>query len=49
MIGADGIGPQRSRAAMAAVGLALLLLTGACASPFERPAPSTTSLCARGR
>jgi hypothetical protein len=24
---------------MAAVGLALLLLTGACASPFERPAP----------
>ncbi len=39
MIGADGIGPQRSRAAMAAVGLALLLLTGACASPFERPAP----------
>ena len=39
MIGADGIGPQRSRAAMAAVGLTLLLLTGACASPFERPAP----------
>ena len=39
MISADGIGPQRSRAAMAAVGLTLLLLTGACASPFERPAP----------
>ena len=39
MTGADGIGPQLSRAAMAAVGLALLLLTGACASPFERPAP----------
>ena len=39
MTGADGIGPQRSRAAMAAVGLTLLLLTGACASPFERPAP----------
>jgi hypothetical protein len=39
MTGADGIGPQRWRAAMAAVVLALLLLTGACASPFERPAP----------
>jgi hypothetical protein len=39
MISADGIGPQLSRAAMAALGLALLLLTGACASPFERPAP----------
>ena len=39
MTGADGIGPRLSRAAMAAVGLALLLLTGACASPFERPAP----------
>ena len=39
MTGAEGIGRQRSRAAMAAVGLALLLLTGACASSFERPAP----------
>jgi LssY C-terminus len=39
MTGAEGIGPQLSRAAMAVVGLALLLLTGACASPFERPAP----------
>ncbi len=39
MTGADGIDPRLSRAAMAAVGLALLLLTGACASPFERPAP----------
>jgi LssY C-terminus len=39
MTGAEGIGPQLSRAAMAAVGLALLLLTGACASTFERPAP----------
>ena len=39
MTGAEGIGPQLSRVAMAAVALALLLLTGACASPFERPAP----------
>ena len=39
MTGAEGIGSRLSRAAMAAVGLALLLLTGACASPFERPAP----------
>jgi LssY C-terminus len=39
MTGAEGIGPQLSRAAMAVVGLALLLLTGACTSPFERPAP----------
>jgi hypothetical protein len=39
MTGADGVGPKLSRAAMAAVGLALLLLTGACASPFERPVP----------
>jgi hypothetical protein len=39
MTGAGGLGPPLSRAAMAAVGLALLLLTGACASPFERPAP----------
>ena len=37
MTRADGIGPRLSRAAMAAVGLALL--TGACASPFEKPAP----------
>jgi hypothetical protein len=39
MTGAEGIGLQRSRAAIAAVGLALLLLTGACASPFETPSP----------
>ena len=39
MTGADAIGPRLLRAAMAAVGLALLLLTGACASHFERPAP----------
>ena len=39
MTGAEGIGPRLSRAAMTTVGLALLLLTGACASPFERPAP----------
>ena len=39
MTGAHAIGPRLPRAAMAAVGLALLLLTGACASPFERPAP----------
>ena len=39
MTGADGIDPRLSRASTAAVGLALLLLTGACASPFEKPAP----------
>ena len=39
MTGAEGIGPRLSRAAMAAVALALLLLTAACASPFERPVP----------
>jgi hypothetical protein len=36
MTGAERIGRQLSRAA---VGLALILLTGACASPFETPAP----------
>jgi hypothetical protein len=36
MTGAAGIGAQLSKVAIA---LALLLLTAACASPFERPAP----------
>ena len=48
MISADGIGPQRSRAAMAAVG-ALLLLTGACASPFEEAGAGGRRASARGR
>jgi LssY C-terminus len=37
MTRADGIAPRLSRAAMAAFCLALLI--GACASPFEKPAP----------
>ena len=47
MISADGIGPQRSRAAMAAVGLALLLLTGLAPLPLRGRRRSTTGLRAR--
>lgn len=39
MTGTGGVGGNSSGAAMAAFALALLLLTAACASPFERPAP----------
>jgi hypothetical protein len=39
MTGSDAAGAHLSGAAMAAFALALLLLTAACASPFERPAP----------
>ena len=39
MTGADGIGPQRSRAAMAAVGFTLLLLTAAFEAGAARRRP----------
>jgi hypothetical protein len=39
MTGSDAAGAHMSGAATAAFALAVLLLTAACASPFERPAP----------
>jgi hypothetical protein len=37
--GTDGVGADQSGTAGAAFGVALLLLLGACAAPFPRPAP----------